>query len=88
VTSVKNWSIDDIVCNTDHFVDSVLTYISGFIMRTIIKNEKCTLCFTYLTECKTRVICPLITAKQLGRLIYPISDVVTIVRLANRNVKL
>jgi hypothetical protein len=46
------------------------------------------MCYTYLTECTDRVTCPLITAKQIGGLIYPISDVVEIVKLANRNVKL
>ncbi len=41
----------------------------------------------YLKECKNRITCPLITAKQLGGLAYPIADVVSVVTLANRNVK-
>ena len=88
VNTVKEWSIDEIICNTTIFVDTVLIYISGFIMRTIIKKEKCTMCYTYLKESTNRVSCPLITAKQLGGLVYPISDVVEIVKLANRKVKL
>jgi hypothetical protein len=46
------------------------------------------LCYTYLTECNNRVTCPLIDTKQLGGLIYPIADVVEIVKLANRSMKL
>jgi hypothetical protein len=88
VTSVKDWNIDNIICNSTIFVETVLIYISGFIMRTIIKKEKCTFCYTFLTESNNRVTCPLITAKQKGGLIYPISDVVEVVKLANRNAKL
>jgi len=80
-------SIDD-VPNSDIFVDTVITYISGFIMRTIIKKEKCTFCYTFLKESKNRVSCPLINTKQLGGLIYPIQDIVWIVNFANRHVKL
>jgi hypothetical protein len=57
-------------------------------MRTIINKEKCMFCYTYLKESKNRVTCPLITIKQLGGLIYPISDVVAVVNFANRNVNL
>ncbi len=88
VTCDDDWSIDNIVCNKTAFVDTVLTYISGFIMRTIIRKEKCTFCYTFLTESKQRVTCTLINNKQLGGLIYPISDVVDIVNLANRHMKL
>ncbi len=55
-------SIDD-VPNSDIFDDTVITYISGFIMHTIIKKEKCTFCYTFLKESK---ICPLFNTKQLG----------------------
>jgi hypothetical protein len=41
----------------------------------------------YLKECKNRITCPLITAKLLGGLAYPIADVVSVVILANRDVK-
>ena len=88
VTSNTDWSIDEVICNTNIFVENVLTYISGFIMRTLTNKEKCTFCYTYLKESKNRVTCPLITVKQLGGLIYPISDVVAVVNFANRNVKL
>ena len=57
-------------------------------MRKLIEKEKCTYCYTYLTECKERVSCQLIHFKQLGGLMYPIFDVVTIVEIANRNMKL
>jgi len=88
LTSIKDWSIDEIMCKTDLYIDNVLTYISGFIMRSMISKETCTLCYTYLTESKSRVTCTLINVKQLGGLIYPIADVVHVVTLANRNVKL
>ena len=88
MTSIKDWSIDEIMCKTDLYIDNVLTYISGFIMRSMISKETCTLCYTYLTESKSRVTCTLINVKQLGGLIYPIADVVHVVTLANRNVKL
>ena len=78
----------DCVSHDDKFVDNVLIYISGFIMRKVIEKEKCTYCYTYLTECKERVSCQLIHFKQLGGLMYPIFDVVTIVEIANRNMKL
>jgi hypothetical protein len=81
IISSKNWSIDKIICKTSRFVDTVIIYICGFIMRSIIKKEKCTLCYTYLTECNNRGTCPLIDTKQLGGLIYPIADVVYIVNL-------
>ena len=78
----------DSVSHDNQFVDNVLIYISGFIMRKLIEKEKCTYCYTYLTECKERVSCQLIHFKQLGGLMYPIFDVVTIVEIANRNMKL
>ena len=78
----------DSISNIDKFVDNVLIYISGFIMQKLIEKEKCTYCYTYLTECKERVSCQLINFKQLGGLMYPIFDVVTIVQIANRNMKI
>jgi len=72
----------------NRFVDSVLTYIAGYIMRMITKKEKCTLCYTYMTECKERVSCELINVKQLGGLVYPTFDFVSVVRITNRNMKL
>ncbi len=84
IISVKDWTIDEILCKSDRFVDTVLTYISGFLMKSIISKEKCTLCYTYLTESKNRMTCPLIDSKQLGGLIYPLADVVSVVTLANR----
>jgi len=74
--------------SNDRFLDNVLIYISGFIMRTLILKEKCTYCYTYLTECKERVSCQLINFKQLGGLVYPIFDVVTVVEIANRKMNL
>ena len=55
----------DSVSHDNQFVDNVLIYISGFIMRKLIEKEKCTYCYTYLTECKERVSCQLINFKQL-----------------------
>ena len=78
----------DSVSHDNQFVDNVLIYISGFIMRKLIEKEKCSYCYTYLTECKERVSCQLINFKQLGGLVYPIFDVVSIVEIANRNMKL
>jgi len=66
------------------FVENVLIYISGFLMRTLIKNEPCTFCYTYLKECKDRVSCNLIESKQRGGLICPLIDAVNIVKIANR----
>jgi len=71
----------------DRFLDNVLTYIAGFIMRTLVDKEKCTYCYAYLTESKQRVSCQLINIKQLGGLVYPTFDIVTIVHIANRNMK-
>ena len=83
-----DWNIDNIICDSNNFVDNVLIYISGFIMRTLMQKEKCTFCYTFLKECQNRVSCPLINVKQLGGLVNPISDMVSVVKLANRNVKL
>ena len=66
------------------FVDNVLIYISGFLMRTLVKRESCNFCYTYLIECKDRLSCKLIEKKQRGGLICPVTDVVAIVQLANR----
>ena len=88
VTCDFEWNIGNIICDSNNFTDNVIIYISGFIMRTLIKKEKCTFCYTYLKECKDRVSCPLINVKQLGGLINPIADVVSVVKLANRKVKL
>jgi len=70
-----------------HFKKSVATPIPSFIMRTLLSKEKCMFCYTCLKECKKRVTCLLISAKQLGGLVYPIADVVSVVILANRNVQ-
>ena len=80
------WNIEKVICANDSFVDNVIIYISGFIIHTLIKKEKCDLCYTYLNQCENRVTCHLINVKQLGGLINPISDVVSIVKHANRNV--
>jgi hypothetical protein len=32
----------------DSFVDYVMIYIAGFIMRRLIKKEKCMYCYTFL----------------------------------------
>jgi hypothetical protein len=81
-------NLESIVIDDSDFVDNVLIYIAGFIMRTLIRKEKCTLCYTYLKESKDRITCPLIDIKQLGGLVTPTVDVVATVKLANRNVKL
>ena len=52
-------------------------------MRALISKEKCTMCYTYLTECKERVSCQLINVKQLGGLQYPTFDVVSVLQIAN-----
>ena len=53
-------------------------------MRSLVAKEKCTLCYTYLTECKNRVSCTLINVKQLGGLVYPTFDVVSVLQIANK----
>lgn len=53
-------------------------------MRSLIAKEKCTLCYTYLIDCKQRVSCTLINVKQLGGLVYPTFDVVSVLQIANR----
>lgn len=70
------------------FVDNVLIYISGFMMKKLIDSEKCTYCYMYLTECKERVSCELINFKQLGGLKYPTFDVLAVVDISNRKMKL
>ena len=79
-------NFDDLVDDSsgNMFVDTVLIYISGFIMRTLIKKESCGFCFTFLKECKDRVSCSLINNKQKGGLMYPIVDIVSVVSLSNR----
>lgn len=72
----------------DRYLDNVLIYISGYIMRRLIETEKCTFCYTFLTECKERVSCELINFKQLGGLMYPLFDIVSVVQIANSAVEL
>ena len=57
-------------------------------MRTLIKKESCILCYTYLIECKDKVSCKLIDNKQRGGLLYPICDIVTTVKVANRKIEI
>jgi len=80
--------IENMMNSRDRFVDNILTYIAGFVMRILVRKEKCTYCYTYLTECKERVSCQLINVKQLGGLVYPTFDVVTVVHIADRKMKL
>lgn len=68
---------------TNRFLDNVIIYISGFIMKKILDRENCTYCFTYLRESKQRVSCELINFRQLGGLVYPLFDIVTVVQIAN-----
>jgi len=56
-------------------------------MRSLKSKEKCTMCFTYLTECKEKVSCQLINVKQLGGLQYPTYDVVSVLQIANRTLE-
>ena len=78
----------DLATHENKFLDNVLIYISGFLMKKLTEHEKCTYCYTYLKECKQRVSCDLIKFKQLGGLQYPIFDVVNIVEITNRKMKL
>lgn len=78
----------DFVHHNKKFLDNVIIYISGFLMKKLIDNETCTYCYTYLTECKERASCELINFKQLGGLMYPIFDVITVVEITNRKMKL
>lgn len=65
-------------------VDNVLIYISGFLMKKLTDKESCTYCFTYLKENKERISCELINFRQLGGLVYPTFDIVTIVNITNK----
>lgn len=78
----------DYALQNNKFVDNVLIYISGFMMKKLIDTEKCTYCYMYLTECKERVTCELINFKQLGGLKYPTFDVLAVVDISNRKMKL
>ena len=80
-------AIADLPNCEERFLDNVLIYIGGFIMRALISKEKCTMCYTYLTECKERVSCHLINVKQLGGLQYPTLDVVSVLQIANRTLE-
>ena len=75
---MKNLSCDN------QFVDNFLVYISGFIMRSVMRKESCDFCYLYLKECKHRMSCKLIEQKQQGGLICPIVDIVEVVRKSNR----
>lgn len=68
----------------DKFLDNVIIYISGFLMRKLMDKESCTYCFTFLKENKERVSCELVNFRQLGGLVYPIFDIVTIVHVTNK----
>jgi hypothetical protein len=83
-----NCNLDKLISNDNQFVENVIIYISGFIMRTLMKKEKCLYCYTFLHDSPNRISCTLIDVKQLGGLIHPLSDLVSVVDLANRNVKL
>jgi DNA transposase THAP9 len=82
-----NMNFENIVIHESKFVNNVLVYIAGFIMRTMIKKENCTFCYTYMKESTDRVTCTLIEKKQRGGLLSPICDFVSTVEI-NRNVKL
>ena len=68
----------------NRFIDNVLIYISGFIMKKILDKETCMYCYTYLKENKERISCELINFRQLGGLVYPLFDIVTIVQTSNK----
>jgi len=80
-------NFENISLQNSNFVDNVLVYIAGFIMRIVMRKELCTFCYTYMRECKTRTTCTLIDKRQRGGLIDPICDFVSTVKIANRNVK-
>jgi hypothetical protein len=88
VASDFDCNIDEVICESNYFVENVLIYISGFIVRMLIKKEKCAFCCTFLKDSKNRVSCALISKKQRGGLIHLIQDVVSVVNFTNRNVKL
>lgn len=73
-----------IVKKDEKFIENVIIYISGFIMRKLMDKESCTYCFTFLKENKERVSCELVNFRQLGGLVYPIFDIVTIVHITNQ----
>ena len=75
-----------IIGNSENkFTENFLIYLSGFIMRTLLNNETCMYCMTYLKECKDRVTCSLIENKQRGGLIKPFNCwyIVAMAQVAN-----
>ena len=75
------------VKNNNRFLNNVIIYISGFLMKKIMDKENCTYCFTYLTENKQRVSCELINFRQLGGLVYPLFDIVSVVEITNKAIE-
>lgn len=60
------------------YVDDVIKYISGYVVRKLIRQDICHICSSFLTTKSTDSI--LITVKNRGNLIFPSEDVIKITR--------
>lgn len=68
--------------NLSPYIDEVVTYISGFIIRKLLKNKSmCDTCAPFLTASSQDMSkYTLIEVKTRGRLMYPSRDVIAIAR--------
>lgn len=88
--------LDVLVLPPDNFVDNIITYIAGFVVRKLLPNVKCDICRGRLL-CDANpdaVLMPhiqtyfdFINLKDCGGLIRPSNDVITVCRITETVVR-
>ncbi|XP_023332856.1 uncharacterized protein LOC111704753 [Eurytemora carolleeae] len=69
---------------SSEYKDNVLTYISEYIQKRLIVNESCHLCLMHLENEKFPDTCKLIELKNRGGLTKANSNVIKVVKTANK----
>lgn len=97
--SVKNWLHIPNVEHADHdyylqfplaiteYKNEVITYIAGYILRTLMKTVHCTECVGALIQQSTHINSNLINIKNKGSLLYPSKDLVYICKQVENTIR-
>ncbi|KYN29051.1 THAP domain-containing protein 9, partial [Trachymyrmex cornetzi] len=72
------------LCQLSPYIDEVVKYISGFVVRKLLKNI-CHVCATFITANSTNSI--LINLKNRGNLVFPSQDVIKITQFCEKVIR-
>lgn len=84
-TDVFDYDYLSTLWSLNFYIEDVIKYISGFVVKKLLRSNICDTCSTFLTADSTDSV--LITLKNRGKLIYPSQDVVKIAKACETNIR-